>query len=141
MQKMRWVAGAAGVGKSALMQSVAESPDLPVSSLASVFFSINGRNDGTKAKITLSYQLAAKSDSYRQIIEEGMNRDPSPLWSSMAKQFNKLIIVFFIHNTQLNSAGRVLIIIDGLDEYKDSPTQIELLLSSLTSVSRILPRP
>jgi hypothetical protein len=49
VQKMRWVFGAAGVGKSAIMQNVAESPDLPTGPPASVFFSINGRNDGTKA--------------------------------------------------------------------------------------------
>jgi hypothetical protein len=124
---MRWVVGAAGVGKSAIMQSVVESPELPVSSHVSIFFSINGRDDGTKAIMTLSYQFAAKSVSYRQAIEQEINLDPSLLRSSMAKQFNKLIVEPFIRNTQLKSAGRVLIIIDGLDECKDHRTQLELL--------------
>jgi hypothetical protein len=127
VQKMRWVVGFTGVGKSAIMQSVAESPDLPGGPPASVFFSHNGRNDGTKVIITLSYQLAAKSDSYHQIIEEEITRDPSLLRSSMAKQFNKLIVEPFINNSELNSANRVLIIIDGLDECKGTRTQLELL--------------
>ncbi|EKM75178.1 hypothetical protein AGABI1DRAFT_132529 [Agaricus bisporus var. burnettii JB137-S8] len=126
-KKMRWVVGAAGVGKSAVMQSVAEFPELPVSCHPSVFFSINGRNDGTKAIITISYQLAVKSKSYRQLIKREITLDPSLLRLSMAKQFLKLIIVSFIHNSELNSANHVLIIIDGLDECNDSCTQLELL--------------
>ncbi|EKM75168.1 hypothetical protein AGABI1DRAFT_132520 [Agaricus bisporus var. burnettii JB137-S8] len=121
---MRWVVGAAGVGKSAVMQSVVESRELAVSSHASFFFSINGRDDGI---VTISYQFAAKSEPCRRLIEKEITRDPALLRSSMAKQFLKLIIEPFIHNPQLNSAGHVLIIIDDLDECNDSRTQLELL--------------
>jgi hypothetical protein len=124
---MRWIVGAAGVGKSAVMQNVAESPKLLVASQASVFLSINGRNEGTRTIITLSYQFAAKSDLYRQVIEDKVNRDPSLLQSSMAVQFEKFIVQPFIYNPNLNSAGRVLIIVDGLDECKETRTQVELL--------------
>ncbi|KAF7763842.1 hypothetical protein Agabi119p4_8379 [Agaricus bisporus var. burnettii] len=127
MRKMRWVVGAAGVGKSALLQSVVESPKLVVSCHASVFFSINGRDDGTKAVVTISYQLAAKSELYRQLIEREITRDPALLQSSMAKQFFKLIVEPFVHNPQLKCASRILIVVDGLDECKDSRMQLELL--------------
>ncbi|KAF7763845.1 hypothetical protein Agabi119p4_8382 [Agaricus bisporus var. burnettii] len=126
-RKTRWVVGAAGVGKSALLQSIIESPKLVVSCHASVFFSINGRDDGTKAIVTISYQLAVKSEPYRQLIEREITRDPSLLQSSMAKQFSKLIVEPFIHNPQPNSANRILIVVDGLDECKDSRVQLELL--------------
>ncbi|KAF7763844.1 hypothetical protein Agabi119p4_8381 [Agaricus bisporus var. burnettii] len=126
-RKTRWVVGAAGVGKSAIMQSVVESPELAVNCRASVFFSINGRDDGTKAVATISYQLAVKSELYRQLIEREITCDPALLRSSMAKQFLKLIVEPFIHNPQLNSAGRALIVIDGLDECKNPQTQLELL--------------
>src|SRR5262249_26770791 len=53
--------------------------------------------------------------------------DPSILRSSMAKQFKKLIVEPFIHNPQLKSAGRILIIIDGLDECQNPNTQQQLL--------------
>ncbi|KAF7763444.1 hypothetical protein Agabi119p4_7981 [Agaricus bisporus var. burnettii] len=127
MRKMRWVVGAAGVGKSALLQSVVESPKLAASCHASVFFSINGRDDGTKAVATICYQLAAKSKTYRQLIETKIIDDPSLLRSSMTKQFLKLIVEPFIHNPQLNSANRILVVIDGLDECKSPRTQLELL--------------
>ncbi|EKM75645.1 hypothetical protein AGABI1DRAFT_94713 [Agaricus bisporus var. burnettii JB137-S8] len=104
-KKIRWVVGSAGVGKSAIMQSVADTPNLPVTCHVSVFFSINGRDDGTKAIITLSYQFAAKSAVYRHLIESEIARDPSLLQSSI----------------------RVLVIIDGLDECKNPRTQQELL--------------
>ncbi|XP_006463207.1 hypothetical protein AGABI2DRAFT_186861 [Agaricus bisporus var. bisporus H97] len=126
-QKIRWVVGFAGVGKSAIMQSVADSPNLRVTCYVSIFFSINGRNDGTKAIITLSYQLAAKSAPYRQFIECEIARDPSLLRSSMRVQFEKLIINPFIQNPQLSSAHRIVFIIDGLDECNDKTTQLELL--------------
>jgi hypothetical protein len=124
---MRWIVGAAGVGKSAVMQNIAESPGLLVSSQASVFFSINGHNDGTKAIMTLSYQFAAKSELYCRVIESKITRDPSLFQSLMAVQFENFIIEPFIHNPDLNSAGHVLIIIDRLDECNNPRTQIELL--------------
>ncbi|XP_006463127.1 hypothetical protein AGABI2DRAFT_119954 [Agaricus bisporus var. bisporus H97] len=127
IRKMRWVVGAAGVGKSALLQSVVESPKLVASCHASVFFSINGRDNGTKAIVTISYQLAAKCKPYRQLIEREIIDDPSLLQSSMAKQFFKFIVEPFIHNPQLNSVGHVLVVIDGLDECKHPRTQLELL--------------
>jgi hypothetical protein len=127
VKKIRWVVGAAGVGKSAIMQSVAESPELAVNYHASVFFSINGRNEGGKTIMTLSYQFAAKSTPYRQVIEQEITHDPSLLRSSIAKQFKKLIIEPLISNTTLSSASRVLVIIDGLDECHDARTQLELL--------------
>jgi hypothetical protein len=126
-RQMRWVVGAAGVGKSAIMQSVTESPLLKVASNASVFFSINGRNDGTKAIMTLSYQFAAKSKVYRNAIESQVADDPHLLQSSMTIQFEKFIIQHFIHNPDLNTGSRVLIVIDGLDECNDTRTQVELL--------------
>ncbi|EKM75182.1 hypothetical protein AGABI1DRAFT_132533 [Agaricus bisporus var. burnettii JB137-S8] len=126
-RKMRWVVGAAGVGKSAVMQSVVESLELQASCHASVFFSVNGRSDGTKAFITISYQFAAKFKLYRQLVERMIVGDPALLRASMAKQFFKLIAEPFIHNPQLNAAGRILIVIDGLDECGNPRTQQEIL--------------
>ncbi|XP_006464132.1 hypothetical protein AGABI2DRAFT_120910 [Agaricus bisporus var. bisporus H97] len=126
-QKMRWVVGAAGVGKSAIMQNVADSC-LPSESLgASIFFSINGRNEGTKAIVTLAFQLAAKCEPYRQFIEREIARNPSLFQSSLSVQFKKFITEPFIHDPLLHSIGRIMIIIDGLDECDQLHTQRELL--------------
>ncbi|XP_006464134.1 hypothetical protein AGABI2DRAFT_51342, partial [Agaricus bisporus var. bisporus H97] len=123
---MRWVVGAAGVGKSAIMQSVSESPPAPVAYVASIFFPVYG-GDGTKALMTLSYQLAVKIAPYRQFIEYEITCNPSLFQSSMPVQFEKFIIEPFVHHDLLNSADRVLIIIDGLDECNNPHIQLELL--------------
>ncbi|XP_006464110.1 hypothetical protein AGABI2DRAFT_120893 [Agaricus bisporus var. bisporus H97] len=125
-RKMRWVVGAAGVGKSAILQSVIESPLPSMSNRVSIFFSINGRNDGTKTIVTLAYQIAAKCEPYRQIIEHEITCDPSLLQSSLSVQFEKFIVEPIIHRS-LPSSDRILIAIDGLDECDKSDTQLELL--------------
>jgi hypothetical protein len=85
---MRWVVGVAGVGKSAIMQTVAETPLRPVTLRASIFFFVRGRSDGSKAIITLAYQLAVESEPYRLFIELALARDPSLLQKAMLVQFN-----------------------------------------------------
>jgi hypothetical protein len=126
---MRWVFGAAGVGKSAIMQSVAEYPGIlaSVPIRASIFFFVNGRSDGSKTIVTLAYQLAVQCEPYRQFIRQEIAHDPSLLQKLMAAQFDKFIVEPFIHHPQLKSVGRVLIIVDGLDECDKLPTQRELL--------------
>jgi hypothetical protein len=126
-KKMRWVFGSAGVGKSAIMQSVAETPFSSVTLRASIFFFFNGRNDGSKAIVTLAYQLAVECEPYRLFIEHEIARDPSLLQKSMSVQFNKFIVEPFIHHPPLNSVGRVLVILDGLDECHNRRNQEELL--------------
>jgi hypothetical protein len=127
VKKVRWVFGAAGVGKSAIMQSVAESPELPVSPHASVFLSVNERDDGAKVIVSLCYQFASKSDRYRQFVKRELMHDPSLLLSSMSRQFNRFIVEPFISRSELGSAGPISVIIDGLDECEDRTTQLELL--------------
>ncbi|EKM75057.1 hypothetical protein AGABI1DRAFT_95166 [Agaricus bisporus var. burnettii JB137-S8] len=74
-EKLRWVFGPAGVGKSAIMQIIAEkAPDGVI--FASVFFSVNGRRDGTKTIATIAYQLAVK---YRfLVIIDGLDECDNP---------------------------------------------------------------
>jgi hypothetical protein len=126
-KKVRWVVGAAGVGKSAIMQTVIEFTLFSVSLRASIFFFVNGRSDGSKAIVTLAYQLAVQSEPYRQFIKQEIAHNPSLLQKSMSVQFNKFIVEPFIHHPQLNYVSRVLIVIDGLDECDKSDIQEELL--------------
>jgi hypothetical protein len=126
-RKLFWLVGFAGVGKSAIMQSIAESNLDGVIAGASVFFSVNGRYDGTKAITTLAYQLAVKCGPYRQFLQAEATADPSLFQKSLPAQFIKLIIEPFIHRRILAPLSRLLIIIDGLDECSDPHTQWELL--------------
>ncbi|KAF7773469.1 hypothetical protein Agabi119p4_5636 [Agaricus bisporus var. burnettii] len=122
-EKIRWVVGAAGVGKSAIMQIVAE--EIPAD--ASVFFSVDGRNDGSKLFATIAYQLAVKYQQYRQFIRNAVNCDPSLLRKSLPAQFRKFIVDPFIHQHLFNPSQRFIIIIDGLDECNNPKTQREIL--------------
>jgi hypothetical protein len=122
-----WLVGFAGVGKSAIMQSIAESNVEGVTVGASVFFSVNGRCDGSKTISTLAYQLAVKCGPYRQFIQAEATADPSLFQKTLPTQFNKLIVEPFIQRRVLAPLSRLSIIIDGLDECSDLQTQWELL--------------
>jgi hypothetical protein len=125
-EKLRWVVGPAGVGKSAVLQMVTETaPDNVI--FASIFLSINGRSDGKKTIITIAYQLAVKCGPYRQFIRDQINLDPSLLRKSLSVQFNKFIVEPFIFKCIFEPSCRFLVAIDGLDECNDSLTQQGLL--------------
>ncbi|EKM76106.1 hypothetical protein AGABI1DRAFT_131622 [Agaricus bisporus var. burnettii JB137-S8] len=125
-EKLRWVVGPAGAGKSAIMQIVAEkAPDGVI--CASVFLSVNGREDGTKTIVTIAYQLAVKYEPYRRFIQNEITRDPSLLRKSLSVHFKRFIVEPFIHRHLFSPSDRILIIIDGLDECDDPRTQRELL--------------
>lgn len=128
-KSLLWLVGPAGVGKSAIMQTLAETPSTPAFTLgASLFFSVNGRDNGSKAIVTLAYQLAVKSKPYRVFVETEMTNDPTLVEKALAPQFGKLIVEPFV--TQGICPGgheRFLILIDGLDECNDPGTQCTIL--------------
>ncbi|KAF7776470.1 hypothetical protein Agabi119p4_4863 [Agaricus bisporus var. burnettii] len=125
-RKLHWVVGRAGVGKSAIMQSVAEKPPDGVV-CASVFLSVNGRQDGSKIFVTIAYQLAVKCELYRRFIQNEISRDPSLLRKSLSVHFQRFIVEPFIHRHLFDLSNRFLIIVDGLDECDNPFTQQELL--------------
>ncbi|KAF7760578.1 hypothetical protein Agabi119p4_11254 [Agaricus bisporus var. burnettii] len=129
-RKLQWVVGSAGVGKSAILQSVAEDKSGVLSDVitgATIFFSINGRQDGTKTILTIAYQVAVKLEPYRLFIKGEIARDPSLLQKSLSTQFKKFIVEPFITRRLLDPSSRLLIILDGLDECDDAFHQQELL--------------
>ncbi|KXN81083.1 hypothetical protein AN958_06127 [Leucoagaricus sp. SymC.cos] len=88
-KRLLWVVGPAGVGKSAVMQTVAEIlPNMG----AAIFFSIYGRNDSTRVITTLAYQLATKYTQYREYIRRRATDDPTIFEKSISVQFDKFIV-------------------------------------------------
>ncbi|KAF9449003.1 hypothetical protein P691DRAFT_759403 [Macrolepiota fuliginosa MF-IS2] len=129
-KKLLWIVGPAGVGKSAIMQSLAEKVSSVNSNVvlgASLFFSVNGRNDGSKTLTTLAYQISVHDPSYRQFIRDELMNDPKLLEKSLLTQFNKFIVEPFAQQVVHGSHKRFLILIDGLDECDSNDTQCELL--------------
>ncbi|KAF9450188.1 hypothetical protein P691DRAFT_498084 [Macrolepiota fuliginosa MF-IS2] len=130
-KKMLWIVGPAGVGKSAIMQTLAENVSkFTADSVvlgASLFLSVNGRNDGSKALATLAYQIAVRNLWYRQFIQDEVMNDPMLLEKSLPTQFSKFLVEPFLRHAADNDRVRFLILIDGLDECNGSDTQCEIL--------------
>jgi hypothetical protein len=124
--KLRWVVGPAGVGKSAVMQIVAEkAPDGII--FASVFLSVNGRQNGSKTIVTIAYQFATKCEPYRHFVRNEIAKDPSLTRKALSVQFQRFIVEPFIHQRLFDPLRRFFVLIDGLDECDNPFTQQELL--------------
>ncbi|KAJ3558649.1 hypothetical protein NP233_g11465 [Leucocoprinus birnbaumii] len=138
LRRMRWYWGPAGVGKSAIAQSVAETPALAGYLGGTYFFSRPGKIDDPDTVIpTLAYQLAMKIDRYKRLITEALGSDPLILSMNRKSQFQALIIEPF-RKIALETAIRqpFLVIIDGLDECRDQRAQCELLMLIRNEVER-----
>ncbi len=130
--RMLWLHGPAGVGKSAIVQSLAEGL-AEVSKLgATLFFSgPNGRDNPANVLPTIAYQLAVRIPLYKEYLRERMIEDPKLLEKDMVYQFDILIVKPF---TNLSfAAGRETwaILLDGLDECngEEAQTLIVTLIS------------
>ncbi|KAF9450202.1 hypothetical protein P691DRAFT_789692 [Macrolepiota fuliginosa MF-IS2] len=118
-KNLLWLHGLARVGKSAIIQSLAESKSKSKSKgvIATLFFSaLKGRNDPNRVFTTLAYQFAVQDPSYRAYVVELMSQDPRSLDKAMSEQFRKLFIEPFTQRGIGKGATPWLILLDGLDE-------------------------
>ncbi|KXN84288.1 hypothetical protein AN958_12794 [Leucoagaricus sp. SymC.cos] len=131
-----WLSGPAGVGKSAIAQTVAETFKEDGRLGAAFFFSRPNRREDPDALIpTLAYQLAVHNHEYKNIIARQLADDPSILSQHRRAQFKALIIDPFqlIMNDAIakqrpnTTLHPLLIIIDGLDECASRQAQREFV--------------
>ncbi|KAF9441132.1 hypothetical protein P691DRAFT_715326 [Macrolepiota fuliginosa MF-IS2] len=114
-KKLLWLRGLAGVGKSAIIQTVAEKLSDQERLGASLFFSrTNGRRDPRQVFTTLAYQIAVQDPSYKRYIAEVKLRDPQSLETAMGEQFRLLIGEPFGRNVVTTNVW--VVTLDGLDE-------------------------
>ncbi|KAF9449811.1 hypothetical protein P691DRAFT_798820 [Macrolepiota fuliginosa MF-IS2] len=122
-KNLLWLHGPAGVGKSAIIQSLAESESKYNGVIATLFFSaISARNDPNRVLTTLAYQLAVKDPSYRAYVVELMSQDPRSLDKATSEQFRKLFIEPFTQQGIGGGSAPWLILLDGLDECRPPDT-------------------
>lgn len=130
-KKLMWVHGPAGVGKSAIMQTLAESEHESEGSLlgATLFFSrANKRHDPQHVVITIAYQLAVKYPLYRKYVLDLFTNNPKVVEKSFSEQFKMFITKPFAEKKLLEGlAEAVLIILDGLDECMGEWAQCEII--------------
>ena len=134
-----WLYGAAGVGKSALAQTIAEKSKTNEVLAASFFFfkADLSRNDGDRLIPTLAYQLVQTFQGLPPFVEQSILQHPDLFQKTRQNQMLELVVKPLIgllleetggvhSNSALKSHPR-LIVIDGLDECSNADTQCDLL--------------
>ncbi|KAF5310528.1 hypothetical protein D9619_007690 [Psilocybe cf. subviscida] len=150
-----WLHGPAGVGKSALAQSLYLSLKSEGDHAASFFFSRTspGRNNGDQLIVTLAYQLASNIPALQRFMSNAVKTNPAVLTASNAVQMQTLIIdpinkwhkrykwsvrqrVHQIVNINKKLHPRV-ILVDGLDECNNPDVQRDIILCIGSAVHQI----
>ncbi|KAF9441274.1 hypothetical protein P691DRAFT_684478 [Macrolepiota fuliginosa MF-IS2] len=130
--KILWLHGPAGVGKSAILQTIAETASGATTSIlgATLFFSRpNSRDDPKCVFIIIAYRLAVKYPRYRQYIVGLLTIDPQLVKKSPAEQFKTFIVQpLGIEQLLAEDHDTVLILLDGLDECNGEEAQCEIIL-------------
>ncbi|KAF8956887.1 hypothetical protein BDZ97DRAFT_1925054 [Flammula alnicola] len=131
---LMWLHGAAGAGKSAIAQSIAEICAKSKLAIASFFFF---RTDPTRNSVrplaaTLAYQLALSLPVARDIIGQAVERDPLVFGLSFASQLESLIVeplrqIGRLPHCSTSITSPFLIIIDGLDECDGRDVQTNIV--------------
>jgi hypothetical protein len=151
-----WLHGPAGIGKSAIAQSLALSLKDEGDHAASFFFSRTspGRNNGNQLIVTLACQLALNISSIKPLLATVVREDPFIFNATNAIKMQSLIVdpLNQLHRmSRWNPrlwARRVikgklhprLILVDGMDECNDPQVQRDLLLC-IGLAARQLPLP
>lgn len=123
-----WLYGPAGVGKSAVMQTLAETLAESSRLGATLFFSRpNNRNDPQCAFITVAYQLATRIRPYRDFIVEKLVSNPRLLEKGMKEQFKIFIVEPFRQKGIGAGKEPWVILLDGLDECEGTAQQCDII--------------
>ncbi|KAJ2925834.1 hypothetical protein H1R20_g11260, partial [Candolleomyces eurysporus] len=133
-QRLLCMTGAAGSGKSALQQTIAEECS-GLEILASTFFFSSTdptRNTMSPVIPTIAYQLGSNNPTLREAISEAVTKDPLIFKKSLKTQIHRLIVRPFEDLSRTISKAELAalpyaILIDGLDECTDEQRQAELL--------------
>ncbi|KAM6504115.1 hypothetical protein JOM56_001058 [Amanita muscaria] len=131
-ERISWLHGTAGSGKSAITHTIADSNGKD--KVAATFFFCRSdpeRNNGNRLFITLAWQLALSIPFLKSHIIQSLNSEPGLPWKSVETQFKELITQPFqatMHNTASQSQlPALVVIIDGIDECSDENLQRRIL--------------
>ncbi|RXW23582.1 hypothetical protein EST38_g2265 [Candolleomyces aberdarensis] len=133
-QRLLCMTGAAGSGKSALQQTVAEECSGKDILVATFFFSSTDPTRNTMSAVipTIAYQLGSNNPTLREAISAAVTKDPLIFKKSLKTQMKTLVISPFENLSRAISKAELAalpyaILIDGLDECTDEQRQVELL--------------
>ncbi|KAJ2926399.1 hypothetical protein H1R20_g10698, partial [Candolleomyces eurysporus] len=130
-QRLLCMTGAAGAGKSALQQSIAELCENNGILGATFFFSTADSTRNTAATVipTIAYQLGRRNPALRSLIKAAVEHDPLIFSESLQTQMHSLIVAPMVQLRKRRDFGTLpyAILIDGLDECTLEKQQVELL--------------
>ncbi|KAF8986854.1 hypothetical protein BDQ17DRAFT_1548354 [Cyathus striatus] len=138
-ERILWLHGPAGAGKSTIVQTVAERCDKENKLVSSFFFSRTaGRDDGHKLVLTITSQMVIAIPATKEFVVSQLKQDSAVLTYAMEIQMQKLVIEPLQHAMSLGCSddhstsgiGGVmphLVIIDGLDECKEPHVQSRII--------------
>ncbi len=134
-ERVLWIQGPAGVGKSALAQSCAELLAKQNRLGAAFFFSRhNNRDDPACLFTSISYQITTKSISYRNAVDLRIRNASTLVEKSITSQFDELLVKPMEELRKETGLEEYVIIIDGLDECADVKAQREIIEKVAKSV-------
>ena len=139
-QRIFWLSGPAGAGKSAITQIIAEQCQ-HTHLAASFFFQRNTSDRGVLDRLflTLTWQLATSVPQIRLYLESTLKEERLIYSKSVNVQFNRLFMKVFemlLHDEPDLRPAKNLVIIDALDECdsdQDQKTFLTLIENGLAS--------
>ena len=136
-----WLHGGAGVGKSALAQSLAEKFQERGQLAASFFFFRNDptRNDGRLLVSTLISHLVRTFKGIGPFVKDRIRENPAVFTKRSDTQIQELLIepLFALMSSGALVTHPQLIVIDGLDECENTDVQCELLRAIARAIPQI----
>lgn len=138
-ERIFWLCGKAGTGKSTIARSIARKLDEQGYLGASFFFN-RGKDKRSHAKLlfpTVARQLADLFPDVARGVARALIRDSFASHAHLVPQFEKLVLepLACVESTIMPSTGLVLVI-DALDEC-DSPESIKTILRLLSTIEKI----
>ncbi|KXN82170.1 hypothetical protein AN958_02979 [Leucoagaricus sp. SymC.cos] len=126
-RRLLWLVGPAGVGKSAIMQTLAEI-EAERSIISTLFFSATqGRSNPSKVIATIAYRIAVQHPPYQEYLRSVLAADPKLIETSIKTQFSTFFIVPFVKRKLYSEPDPLIIFIDGLDECEGKEEQLHFL--------------
>ena len=129
-ERILWLSGSAGTGKSAIAQTISERSKQN-SRLAATFFFFRTSSERNTSKCfvaTLAYQIALSIPGAKELIAKAIEDDLSVFSKDINSQLFELIVHPLILAAQSwDSTQQLLVIIDGLDECIDERQQTDIL--------------
>ena len=124
-----WLNGAAGAGKSAICQSIAERCILEGILVASFFFfrTDNSRNTIDTLVATLAYQIIQLIPETKKHIVEAIESNPLVFQQTFEAQVDLLVVRPLRLLQMSDPTWTLLLIVDGVDECDGKDTQMSLI--------------